>query len=76
MLVNGPERSAAVDPYLRRSKPVSQSSERCDPVESAIRFFSFEDEPPVSLAKVGERDAIRERPSLLGMKPFKQRNCR
>ncbi len=30
MLVNRPERAAAVDPDVRRSKPVSQSRERCD----------------------------------------------
>lgn len=76
MLINGPERSAAIDPDLRRSKPVSQRSERCDLVETAIGFFPFEDEPSISLAEVGERDAIGEWPPLFGIKPFKQSNCR
>ncbi len=76
MLINRPERSAAVDPDLRRSKPVSQSRERRDLVETAIRFTLFDDEPPISLAEVADRHALRERPTLLGIKPFQQRNCR
>lgn len=59
-----------------RSKPVSQSRERCDLVETAIRFPLVEDEPPIGLAEVGERDAIRECPPLLGMEALQQRNCR
>ena len=76
MLVNRPERTAAVDPNVRRSKPVSQSRERGDLVETAIGFFLCEDEPPIGLTEVGERDAIRECPPSLSIQLFQQRNCR
>lgn len=76
MLVDRPEGSAAIDPNVSRSKPVSQSRERCNLVESTIRSPLAEDEPPISLAKVGDRHTIRECPPLLGIEPFQQRNRR
>ena len=76
MLVDRPERSAAIHPNVRRSKPVPQSRERGDLVKSAIRSPLAEDQSPISLAEVGDRDAIRKGPPLLGIEPCQQRNRR
>jgi hypothetical protein len=76
VFVDWTEGSAAVDPNARRSKPVPQSRERGDLIETTIRLSLPEDEPSIRLAEVGDRDALRERPTLLGIEPFQQRNCR
>jgi hypothetical protein len=76
MLVDRPEGSAAIDPNVRRSKPVPQSRERCNLVEATIGLPLAEDEPSIRLTEVGDRDAIRKCPPLLSIEPFQQRNCR
>lgn len=76
MLVDRPEGSAAVDPNVRRSKPVSQGHKRGNLVESPIGLPQAEDESSIRLAEVGDRDAIRKGPPLLGIEPLQQRNCR
>jgi hypothetical protein len=73
MLVDRPERSAAVDPNVRRSKPVPQSRERGDLIETPVRLP--EDELSIGLTEMSDRNAIRQRSSPVGIKAFQYIYC-
>jgi hypothetical protein len=55
----------------RLAKPRALQSHR-----DGDRAFLSEDEPSISLAEVGDRDALRECPPLLDIEAFQQRNRR